>query len=35
VVVSALKDANIALSQRVAILEFRLQSVNEKEQAKA
>jgi hypothetical protein len=35
VVVSSLKDANIALAQRVAILEYRLQSIHEEEQAKA
>lgn len=29
VVISALKDANIALAQRVAILEFHLQSIDE------
>lgn len=29
VMISALKDANIALAQRVAILEFRLRSVHE------
>ncbi len=29
VVISALKDANIALAQRVAILEYRLQSAHE------
>jgi len=31
-VVSELKDANIALAQRVAILEFRLRSLDEKAQ---
>ncbi len=31
-VISDLKDANIALAQRVAILEFRLQSLNEDQQ---
>ncbi len=30
VIISNLKDANIALAQRLAILEFHLQSVNEK-----
>ena len=30
VVISDLKDANIAMAQRVAILEFQLQSLNEK-----
>ncbi|HWR51258.1 MAG TPA: DUF2304 domain-containing protein [Bryobacteraceae bacterium] len=33
VVVSALKDSNIALAQRVAILEYRLQSAHEKQEA--
>jgi hypothetical protein len=32
IVVSELKDANIALAQRVAILEFRLRSLDEKAQ---
>jgi hypothetical protein len=32
VILSALKDANIALAQRVAILEYHLKTVNEKEQ---
>jgi len=30
-VLSSLKDANIALVQRVAVLEFRLESLNEKQ----
>jgi len=30
VIISALKDANIALAQRVAILEYRLHSLDEK-----
>jgi len=30
VVISDLKDANIAMAQRVAILEFQIQSLNEK-----
>lgn len=34
-VMSNLKDANIALSQRVAILEFRLRALDEKSQADA
>ncbi len=34
VLISALKDANIALAQRVAILEFHLQSLNEKVQTR-
>jgi hypothetical protein len=29
VIISALKDANIALTQRIAILEFQLDSRNE------
>jgi hypothetical protein len=33
VVVSSLKDSNIALAQRVAILEYRLQSAHEKQKA--
>jgi hypothetical protein len=33
VILSALKDANIALAQRVAILEYRLETVHEKVQA--
>ena len=32
-IVSQLKDANIALAQRVAILEFRLESLDEKTKA--
>ena len=32
VVVSNLKDANIALAQKVAILEYRIQSLNESRQ---
>ncbi len=31
--ISDLKDSNIALTQRIAILEFQLNSINEKEQA--
>jgi hypothetical protein len=31
VVISDLKDANIAMAQRLAILEFQLQSLNEKQ----
>jgi hypothetical protein len=31
-VISDLKDANIALAQRVAILEFRIQAMNNEEQ---
>jgi hypothetical protein len=31
VIISALKDANISLAQRVAILEYRLQAVDGKE----
>lgn len=31
VVISDLKDANIAMAQRVAILEFQIQSLNEEE----
>lgn len=31
VVISDLKDANIAMAQRVAIIEFQLQSLNEKQ----
>ena len=34
VIISALRDANIALAQRVAILEFQLHGVNEKIQAR-
>jgi hypothetical protein len=33
--ISNLKDANIALTQRVAILEYRLQSRNEKDEDQA
>ncbi|MEO7141872.1 MAG: DUF2304 domain-containing protein [Bryobacteraceae bacterium] len=33
IVISDLKDANIAMTQRVAILEFELQSANEDRQA--
>lgn len=33
--ISGLKDANIALAQRIAILEYRLESVNEKIKASA
>ena len=33
--ISGLKDANIALAQRIAILEYRLESVNEKIKAPA
>lgn len=35
VVISDLKDANIALTQRLAILEYRLQKVDEKPQPSA
>ena len=35
VIISALKDANIALAQRVAILEYRLQSLDEKIQTQS
>jgi len=31
VIISDLKDANIAMTQRLAILEFQLQSLNEKQ----
>jgi hypothetical protein len=31
-IISGLKDSNIALAQRVAILEFRLESLHEKDQ---
>ncbi|HOK45560.1 MAG TPA: DUF2304 domain-containing protein [Bryobacteraceae bacterium] len=34
VLISALKDANIALAQRVAVLEFHLRSLNEKIQTR-
>jgi hypothetical protein len=33
IVISDLKDANISLAQRVAILEFHLRSLNEKQEA--
>ncbi len=32
VVISALRDANIAMAQRVAILEFQVEALNEKQQ---
>ena len=32
-IISRLKDSNIALTQRIAILEFRLESLDEKTQA--
>ena len=32
-IISRLKDSNIALTQRIAILEFRIESLDEKEQA--
>jgi hypothetical protein len=32
VIISDLKDANIALAQRVAILEFQIEALNEKQQ---
>jgi len=32
VIISELKDANIALAQRVAILQYRLESLDEKRQ---
>lgn len=32
-IISELKDANVALAQRVAILEYRIRSLYEKEQA--
>ena len=35
VVISALKDANIALTQKVAILEYRVQHIDEEKQAQA
>jgi hypothetical protein len=35
VLISALKDANIALAQRVAILEFHLHSIDEKIQTRS
>ena len=34
-VISSLKDANISLAQRVAILEFRLRSLDESQQTQA
>jgi hypothetical protein len=34
VIISELKDANIALTQRVGILQFQLESLNEKKQAR-
>lgn len=34
IVISDLKDANISLAQRVAILEFHLRSLNEKQEAR-
>jgi hypothetical protein len=33
VVISALKDANIALTQKIAILEYRVQRIDEENQA--
>src|SRR5580700_3995756 len=33
--ISGLKDANIALAQRIAILEYRLESIDEKSKAPA
>jgi hypothetical protein len=35
VIISALKDANIALTQRIAILEFQLESVHEESKSKS
>jgi hypothetical protein len=35
VVISALKDANVALTQKVAILEYRVQHIDEEKQAQA
>jgi hypothetical protein len=35
VIISHLKDANIALAQKVAILEYRIQSLNEERKAAA
>ncbi len=32
VIISDLKDANIAMAQRVAILEYRIEALNEKQQ---
>jgi hypothetical protein len=34
-VISSLKDANVSLAQRVAILEFRLRSLDESQQTQA
>jgi hypothetical protein len=34
-IISSLKDSNIALAQRVAILEFRIESLHEKDQVAA
>jgi hypothetical protein len=34
IIISDLKDANISLAQRVAILEFRLRSLDEKQEKK-
>jgi hypothetical protein len=34
IVISDLKDANISLAQRVAILEFHLRSLNEKQETR-
>jgi len=35
IVISNLKDANISLTQRLAILEFHLRSLNEKQETRA
>jgi hypothetical protein len=35
VVISALKDANVALTQKVAILEYRVQHIDEEKQTQA
>ncbi len=35
VVISALKDANIALTQKIAILEYRIHHLNEENEAQA
>jgi hypothetical protein len=35
VIISALKDANIALTQRVAILEYQLETVHEESKSKS
>ena len=35
VILSALKDANIALTQRIAILEFQIESVHEESKSKS